>query len=143
MLLSGRQPELVAWLIEYFFRTAGRRDGAGAELRQLAEQAAITAPQAAARMPALMYVIGPQAAAEVKVQAARAAASADDPSRPGRPPSEALPAAEAARIAGVSAQAIRAACASRQLAATKHKISGEWRITRPDLAEWMERRRAA
>jgi hypothetical protein len=142
--LTGQQAELVAYALERLFRLAAH-DGItviDAEFRQVAALVAIAAAPTAIRFPALLRTIGPQAAAQVKVQAARAAASADDPSGTGGPLSGALPAAEAARTAGVSAQAIRAACASRRLTATKNRINGEWRITRPDLAEWMEGRRA-
>jgi hypothetical protein len=151
LLLSGSQPELVAWLLEKLFREAGQRGVViPAELRRLAAETALAAAPSAVRMPMLLRAIGPQEAAAVKVQVARLAASADDGTEQDRARSElllpagsSLPASEAARIAGVSVQAIRAACVSARLSAAKDKITGQWRISRPDLAEWMEGRRAA
>jgi hypothetical protein len=152
MELTSHQTQLLVWLLE---RTIARQpDGhVPAAIRQLAAQAAtdIDGAPVAVRLPALLRAIGPQAAAAVRVQAARLAASADDGTGQDRARSELLlpagsfllPASEAARIAGVSAQAIRAACASTRLSAAKDKITGQWRISRPDLAEWMEGRRAA
>jgi Helix-turn-helix domain len=151
MHLASDETALFVIFLNAFFRE--HRDAhVPTAMRQLAVKAAldVDGAAAAARSPALLRAIGPQAAGAAKVQAARIAASTDDGTALSRARSELpmpagclLPASEAARIAGVSAQAIRAACASTRLAAAKDKITGQWRISRPDLAEWMEGRRAA
>jgi len=134
MLLSGRQPELLAWLIEYAFRSADHRDSAGAELRQLATQAALTEPAAAVRMTALMRAIGPEAAAAVRAQAARMRGSEQDV---GRLP---LTSSEAAGLSRVTDRAVRQACIDGRLAGRKDKNTGRWLISRGALAEWEARR---
>jgi excisionase family DNA binding protein len=50
-----------------------------------------------------------------------------------------LSVSEAAQIAGVSRQAIRAAAAADRLVATKD-LTGAWRITTSALHEWLEER---
>jgi hypothetical protein len=91
-----------------------------------------------ARLPGVLHAAGPEAAAYARAQARSAAGTAACP----RPVP--LGCSEAARLAGISSRAIRAACASeRRLAARKHPITGVWLIDPGDLARWMEARRAA
>jgi hypothetical protein len=105
-------------------------------VRQAAAELAVGVPWAAVKLPALLEAAGPQAAAAVKAHVSGSAAS-ETASRPAF-----LQPSEAARAAGVSAQAIRAACASDRLTAKKSRITGEWLIDPDDLQEW-EARRAA
>ncbi len=125
----------------------GQRNGRapGEELRQLAALIALAVPSAAVKLPSLLDAAGPQAAAAVKAQARRTAASRLDPDGVGPASSvtATLSASEAARLAGVSSQAIRAACANDKLAACKSAVSGEWQIAPAALEEWMEERHAA
>jgi hypothetical protein len=46
-------------------------------------------------------------------------------------------------MAGVSDRAVRAACAEDRLAASKSKVSGEWRIAPEALEHWRRRSRSA
>jgi excisionase family DNA binding protein len=139
LLLSSRNVELAACALDYLFR----RDGGAPndETRQLAAALAIAVPQRAARLPGLLAAIGPQAAAAVKAQARRIAASRFDDESAGSASSVTvtLSVSEAARIAGVSRQAIRAAAAAGRLVATKD-LTGAWRITTTALHEWLEER---
>jgi hypothetical protein len=105
--------------------------------RQAAAELATGVPWAAVKLPSLLEAAGPQAVAAVKahVSGSPASKTASSPAF--------LRSSEAADAAGVTGQAIRAACNSRSLTARKSKVSGEWQITLADLQEWMEKRRAA
>jgi hypothetical protein len=138
----------------YVALAGAKRNGTepGAELRQLAALIALAVPSAVVnpageiQLPSLLDAAGPQAAVAVKVEARRMAASRFDQDRVGSASSipATLSASEAARIAGVSSQAIRAAAAPRgPLEASKSKVTGEWRIVPEALDDWMRRRRVA
>jgi hypothetical protein len=125
----------------------GQRNGRapGEELRQLAALIALAVPSAAVKLPSLLDAAGPQAAAAVKSEARRMATSRLDPGA-GEPASSitaTLSAGEAARLVGVSSQAIRAAAAVGRLAASKDRITGAWAITASALDDWREGRNAA
>jgi len=143
--LTERQITYLALALNTSLFAAQRHGSApGEELRQLA-QIALAVPSAAAKLPSLLDAAGPQAAAAVKSEARRMTASRLDPGA-GEPASSitaALSAGEAARLAGVSSQAIRAAAASGRLAASKDRITGAWAITASALADWKDGRNAA
>jgi excisionase family DNA binding protein len=146
LLLSGRSAEVAACALETALRDYRRNGRApNEETRQLALALATAAPLVAVTLPALLDAAGPQAAAAVKAEARRTAASRLDRYGAGSASSvtAALSASEAARIAGISGQAIRAACADGRLPASKDQIRGTWLITAAALDEWMGRRRAA
>ena len=105
-------------------------------MRDFAARVAADAGGAAVaeRSTALLLTIGPEAAAEVKVQAARIRGSEQDA---GRPPLTTL---EAARLGRVTDRAIRQACINKKLAGRKDKNTGRWLISRGALAEWETRR---
>ncbi|SRR5712691_6365202 len=138
LVLFGHDVVQVASAIELALRVH-RRNGHAPDdrLRGLAAKVATAAPLVAVCLPALLDVAGPQAAAAVRAEASGTAASATA-SR-----SVSLASSEAARLAGVSGQAIRAACISGRLVARKSQITGEWQIDPADLAGWMEARNAA
>jgi hypothetical protein len=146
LLLSGRSAEVAACALETALR-AYRRDGRAPndETRQLAVALATAVPLMAVRLPLLLIAAGSQVAAAVKAEARRIAASGLDPDGAGPAISfpAALSASEAARLAGVSSQAIRAAAAAGRLAASKDRITGAWVITASALDEWMGARSAA
>jgi hypothetical protein len=132
LLLSGRSAEVAACALETALRDYRRNGRApNEETRQLALALATAVPLVAAALPALLDAAGPQAAAAVKAEARRMAASRLDPDGAGPAGSvtAALSVSEAARIAGVSSQAIRAACADGRLPASKDQIRGTWLIT--------------
>jgi Helix-turn-helix domain len=106
-------------------------------VRQAAAELATAVPWAAVKLPSLLEAAGPQAAAAVKAHVGGSPAS-KTASRPVY-----LRTSEAADAAGVTGQAIRAACNSGRLVARKSTVIGEWQITPADLQEWMETRRAA
>jgi len=146
LLLSSRSAEVAACALETALR-AYRRDGRAPneETRQLAVALATAVPLTAVRLPALLAAAGSQAAAAVKAEARRIAASRLDPDAAGSASSltAALSASEAARLAGVSSQAIRAAAAAGRLVARKDRITGAWLIDVVALDEWIGARRAA
>jgi hypothetical protein len=135
--LSGAEVRAVAAALEVAL-SASRRNGRApsAELRQAAAKAAAAVPLVALYLPALLDAAGPQAAATVRAQASRTAASPASV----RPPR--MGTSEAARIAGTSGQAVRAACASGRLAATKSSLTGQWEIQAGELRKWMDSRGA-
>jgi excisionase family DNA binding protein len=134
LLLSGEQAETVALVLEYALRTARRNGAPAGRLRDLADVTAVAVPMLAARLPEVLRAAGPETAAAVKAQAARAAGN-------GQAPETAwLGASEAARVADVDARTVRAAAAAGRLAASKDRVTGEWRITAADLDRWMEAR---
>lgn len=139
LLLSSRNVELAACVLEKLLRCDG--GAPNDDIRQLAAALAIAVPLRAARLPELLAAIGPQAAAAVKAQARRMAASRFDDASAGSASSVTvtLSVSEAAQIAGVSRQAIRAAAAADRLVATKD-LTGAWRITTSALHEWLEER---
>ena len=143
--LTERQITYLACALNASLFAARRDEGAaGEELRQLAARIALAVP-AAVKLPSLLDTAGPQAAAAIRAQARRVAASAVDPDGAGPASSvtAALSASEAARLAGLSSQAIRAAAAAGRLAARKDRITGAWAITASALDDWMEGRNAA
>ncbi len=105
-------------------------------MRADAARVALTVPLVAVCMPALLDAAGPQTAAAVRALANGTAASSAAV-RPAR-----LASSEAARVASTSGQAIRAACASGRLTATKSRTTGQWLIDPGDLQKWMESRAA-
>lgn len=137
MELTSDQTGFVVWLLDDLFKR--HRGAVPTAVRQLAVQAALDDDGApvAVQLPTLMRALPPEVAVRVKAQAAKVARSKQDASQP---PMSAL---AAARVAGVTTRAIQAACANGSLTATKDKISGAWRISRPDLAEWIEERHHA
>ncbi len=132
LTLTGAEVAQVAAALELAIR-AHRRDGhaAGGELRQLAAKLAVAVPLMAVRLPELMTVAGPQAAATVRALASGTTASSPAPS-PAR-----LSSSEAARVASTSGQAIRAAAASGRLVAHKNQVTGQWSIDPQNLEKWM------
>jgi hypothetical protein len=146
LLLSGRSAEVAACALETALRDYRRNGRApNSETRQLAVALAAAVPLMAVRLPLLLAAAGPQAAAAVKAEARRIAASRVDPDGAGSASSAtaALSASEAARIVGLSSQAIRAAAAAGRLAARKDRITGAWLIDATALDEWMGARNAA
>ena len=144
--LTERQMTYLALALDVSLFAARRDEGAaGEELRQLTARIALAVPAAAVKLPTLLDAAGPQAAAAVRAQARGRAASRLD--RDGAGPTSsvtaALSASEAARLAGVSSQAIRAAAAAGRLAARKNRITGAWAITASALDDWLEGRNAA
>lgn len=137
MELTSHQTELVVWLLDDLFKRHG--GAVPTAVRQLAAQAAadVAGAPVAVQLPALMRALPPEVAVRVKAQAAKVARSKQ---AAGRPP---LTASEAATVAQVTTRAIQAACANDKLTATRDKITGAWLVSWPDLAEWMETRRAA
>ena len=114
--------------------------------RRIAAMLAAAVPSVAVKLPDLLDTAGPQARAAVKAQARREAASRVAPGAAGSAGSDTaalLSSGSAARIAGVTGQAIRAACASGRLVAVKSEITGAWQITPAAIDEWMGRRDAA
>jgi hypothetical protein len=113
-------------------------------LRQAAAEYAAAVPWTAADLDWLLAAAGPEVAAAVRAEVGAVAGSAACAGAAGRAPSVLLSVTEAAAKAGVSDRAIRAACAAKdKLAASKSRVSGEWRITPEALDEWMRRRRRA
>jgi hypothetical protein len=108
---------------------------------QAAAEIAAAVPLTAAGLNWLLAAAGPEVAAAVRAQARATAGSAVGAKAPPWAPSVMLSATEAA--GRVSDRAIRAACVSRshRLAASKSRVSGEWRIAPEALDEWMRRRR--
>ena len=138
LVLRGPEVAQVAAALELALRTRRRNGHApGGELRQLAAQVAVAVPLVAACLPALMAAAGPEAAAIVRAKVNGTAGSAA-----GMRPAP-LASSDAARLAGVSGRAVRAACASGRLAATKSRITGKWLIDPGDLRKWTETRHAA
>jgi hypothetical protein len=146
VLLSERHAKRAAVALEMAL-TVYRRNGQAPDpdTRETAALLATAVPLLAARLPALLDAAGPQTAAAVKAEARRTAASGLDQERAGSASSltAALSASEAARLAGVSSQAIRAAAATGRLAASKDRVTGAWLIATSALYEWMEGRSAA
>ena len=138
VLLPERHAELAAYAVEAALR-ANRRNGGtpNGELRQLASMLASAVPSIAAHFPALLAAAGPEVAAAVKAKARGTAGSAAG-TRP-----VPLASSEAARIAGVTSRAVRAACAAGQLAGRKSRVTGAWMITPAALDEWRRARNAA
>lgn len=146
VLLSERHAKRVAVFLEIALDVYRRNGQAPDEdTRAAAALLAVAVPEVAVRLPLLLAAAGPQAATVVKAEAMRLAASKVDVDGAGSASSAvaALSASEAARIAGVSSQAIRAAAAAGRLAASKDRITGAWQITPSALDEWMGVRRAA
>ena len=113
------------------------------DVRETAALFAAAVPLTAVNLPLLLLAAGPQVARAVKVEARRLAASRLDPGGAG-PASSVLTVREAARIAGVSCQAIRAAAAADRFAgARKDPVTGVWQIPAAALEVWMEERNAA
>jgi hypothetical protein len=145
-LLSDRAVEEAAKALNGQLRTNERNGKWPPDkfLRQAAAEYAAAVPLTAADLGWLLAAAGPEVAAAVRAQARATAGSATCADRAPRATSVMLSATEAAAKAGVSDQAIRAACAAKdKLAATKSRVSGEWRITLEALDQWMRRRRAA
>lgn len=111
--------------------------------RQAAAEIAAAVPLTAVHLPWLLDAAGPEVAAAVRAQARATAGNAAGADAEGLTSSVMLSATEAARTAGVSDRAVRAACAEDRLAASKSKVSGEWRIAPAALEHWMGARRAA
>jgi len=148
--LTEREAALVAVALEpTLYATFGRGSRNGllptAELCQLAAKLAAAVPEVAVKLPSLLDIAGPQARAAVRAEARRVAASRLDQDGAGAAGSVTalLSASEAARLAGVSSQAIRAAAAAGRLAARKDRVTGVWLIDATALAVWEEARRAA
>ena len=151
--LTERQITYLACALDASLFTAQRNGGVpGGELRQLAALIALAVPSAVVKpsgvvkLPSLLDTAGPQAAVAVKGQARRMAASRLDPhgAGPASSVTATLSASEAACLAGVSRQAIRAAAApGGRLVASKSQVTGEWRIAPEALEEWMKGRRNA
>jgi|HubBroStandDraft_3_1064219.scaffolds.fasta_scaffold115646_2 hypothetical protein len=144
--LTERQITYLACALDASLFAARRDEGAASEeLRQLTARIALAVPSAAVKLPSLLDAAGPQTAAAVKAEARRTAARRLDPDGAGPASSvtAALSASEAARQAGVSSQAIRAAAAAGRLAARKNRITGAWAITASALDDWLEGRSAA
>jgi len=115
-----------------------------ADVCETAALLAVAVPLTAKNLPLLLLAAGPQTARAVKVQARRMAASGLDCGAAAQPGSVAatLTTREAARIAGVTGQAIRAAAkAGRFAGARKDAVTGVWRIPAAALEEWTEERR--
>ena len=111
---------------------------------QAATEIASAVPLTAVGLDCLLKAAGPEVAAAVRAEARAVAGSAACAGAASRAPSVVLSATEAAAEAGVSDRAIRAACSAKdKLAASKSRVSGEWRITPEALDEWMMRRRRA
>ena len=143
-LLSDHTVEEAAKGLNDKLRTYDRNgQPPGKALRQAAAEIAAAAPLTAVDLPWLLAIAGPEVAAAVRAQARAAAGSATGADAALLAPSVMLSATEAARMAGVSDRAVRAACAQDRLAASKSKVSGEWQIAPAALDEWMGRRRAA
>ena len=136
LLLRGPDVGQVAAALELALRTY-RRNGhpPGNQLREVAAKVA-QAPPVATCLPALLDAAGPEAAAAVRAKVNGTAGSAT-----GMRPAP-LASSQAAQVADVSDRAVRAACASGRLAATKNRITGGWLIDPRDLRKWMESRAA-
>ncbi len=138
LLLRGPDVGQVAAALELTLRFHRRNGHApGGELHQVAAKVAHAVPLVAACLPALLDAAGPEAAATVRAKVNGTAGSATD-MRPAP-----LASSDAARLAGISGRAVRAACASGRLTAAKSRITGEWLIDSGDLREWTEARHAA
>jgi hypothetical protein len=138
LLLSGRSAEVAACALETALRDYRRNGRApNEETRQLAAALATAVPLVAAALPALLAAAGPEVAAAVKAKARDTAGSAAG-ARP-----VPLASSEAARIAGVTSRAVRAACAAGQLAGRKSRVTGAWMITPAALEKWRRARNAA
>jgi len=114
------------------------------DLRETAALLAAAVPLTAVNLPLLLRAAGPQVERTVKIQARRMAASRLDCDAAGQPGSvtATLTTQEAARIAGVTGQAIRAAAkADRFAGARKDAVTGVWRIPVAALEEWTEERK--
>ena len=127
VLLSQRHAKRAAVALEMALNVY-RRNGQApdGDTREAAALLAAADPLTAVKLPLLLAAAGPQAAAAVKAEARRIAASGLDPDAAGPASSltAGLSASEAARLAGVSSQAIRAAAAAGRLAASKDRITG-------------------
>jgi Helix-turn-helix domain len=146
--LTGHQTILTACAMEAALGAERRNQTPpGHELRQLAAKivmavpSAVIGPSGEVRLPSLLDASGLRACA-VKAEARRLAASrlAADSGGPASSSIVTLQASEAARIAGVSPQAIRAAASARRLVAAKDRVTGAWRIPAAALDEWLETR---
>ncbi len=138
LVLRGPEVRQVADALELMLRFH-RRNGytpPGGELRGVAVKIMQAIPLVAACLPALLDAAGPEAAAAARAEVIGTAGSAA-----GVRPAQ-LASSQAAQVADVSDRAVRAACASGRLAATKSRITGGWLIDPRDLHEWMERRAA-
>ena len=136
----------MALLLEGGLRAARRNGGVvHGEMRQLAAAVAAVAPLTAIHLPALLAAAGPDVAAAVKAQATGTGGSAPGADAAGlaRSGRVSLSAATAARMAGVTSRAVRAACADGRLVARRSRITSEWRVSPDALDEWMRRRNAA
>lgn len=150
--LTERQVNYLALALDASLFAAPRNGGVPRDdLRQLATRIALAVPCAVVkpsgevRLPSLLDTAGPQVTAAVKAKARRMFASRFDSegARSASSVTATLSASEAARLVGVSSQAIRAACATKRLAASKDRITGAWQITASALDEWQEARHAA
>jgi len=113
------------------------------DVRETATLLAVAVPLTAVRLPLPLLAVGPQVARAVKVEARRLAASRVDAGGAG-PASSVLTVREAARVAGVTCQAIRAAAAAdRFVGERKDPVTGVWRIPAAALEVWMEERNVA
>jgi hypothetical protein len=144
--LTERQITYLGCALDASLFAARRDEGvAGEELRQLAARIALAVPAAAVKLPSLLDAAGPQVAAAVKAQARRTGASRldGDGAGPASSGTATLSTSEAARLACVSPQAIRAAAAAGRLVASKDRITGAWAIGVTALGDWSEGRNAA
>jgi Helix-turn-helix domain len=130
--------ELVARLIESAVRTGRQRDGSAAPSMQLAMLAARVAeavPGIAATLPVLREVASASLRRSVAVSGSRI-----DVQPSGQPDSWLRP-EQAARLAGVTPRAIRAACAEGRLPGRKSPAGG-WLVRRSSVEEWRRKRAA-
>lgn len=113
----------------------------GADLRWMVDAWAQVAPEVAARLPYVRAALTPQVRAEVfRLISAPPASKVD--AAPAQQAQSVVSAKEAADLLGISPQAVRFAAAQGRLTASKHRVTGEWRINRA-AAESYRRQRGA
>jgi hypothetical protein len=111
----------------------------GEAVRAVFTALALAAPGTAVTRTWLMRFIGPQAAELVKALATALGTSTFDAASPQQAQSM-VGAKDAAELIGVSPQAVRLAAADGRLTATKHPVTGEWRIDRAAAERYRRQR---
>jgi len=143
-LLSDQAVEQAVLALNDKLRTYDRNgQPPGKALRQAAAEIAAAVPLTAVHLPWLLDAAGPEVEAAVRAQDSGTAGSAAGAGAESLTSSAMLSATEAARMAGVSDRAVRAACAEDRLAASKSKVSGKWQIAPAALEHWRRTRSAA
>lgn len=124
---------MIALALDDWLRLQGR-DGLdpprSADVRRVMARVALAAPEtASARCPRLLRFVGPEVAERVNALVSAGSGSRFDADGSDEPLSK-VSAKVASDLIGITERAVRYAVAAGHLTATKHPVTGEWRIDR-------------